>query len=93
MKLDTALRIATPARKPDRPLSFFEFWPDWLFYGPVAAHWIALGIRYGDFSLPTAANPTMTAGGLCGESKAGNPRSAVVAGSRAARAVRGLCRQ
>lgn len=69
MKLDTALRIATPARKPDRPLSFFEFWPDWLFYGPVAAHWIALGIRYGDFSLPTAANPTMTAGGLCGELK------------------------
>ena len=69
MKLDTALRIATPTRNQDRPLSFFEFWPDWLFYLPVAAHWVALGVRYGDFSLPTAANPTMTAGGLCGESK------------------------
>ena len=53
----------------EQPLSFFEFWPDWLFYFPVVAHWIALGLRYGDFSLPTAANPTITAGGLCGESK------------------------
>jgi len=28
-----------------------------------------LGLRYGDFSLPTAANPRITTGGLCGESK------------------------
>jgi hypothetical protein len=32
-------------------------------------HWIALGLRYRDFSLPTAANPHITTGGLCGESK------------------------
>jgi hypothetical protein len=71
MKLDTALDAALPARRARyRPLSFFEFWPDWLFYFPVVAHWIALGIRYRDFSLPTAANPWITAGGLCGESKA-----------------------
>src|SRR5579863_3077181 len=71
MKLDSALGITarTPADTPKRLLSFFEFWPDWLFYFPVVVHWIALGIRYGDPSLPTAANPTMTAGGLCGESK------------------------
>ena len=68
MKLDTALRIALPARR-NRPLSFFEFWPNWLFYLPVVLHWIALGVRYRDFSLPTAANPAITAGGLCGESK------------------------
>jgi hypothetical protein len=70
MKLDTALRVSvtqSPAR--DRPLSFFEFWPDWLFYFPVVAHWIALGIRYGNLTLPTAANPAITGGGLCGESK------------------------
>jgi len=30
---------------------------------------VALGLRYGDLSLPTAANPQITAGGLCGESK------------------------
>jgi hypothetical protein len=68
MKLDAALRTALPARRA-HSISFFEFWPDWLFYLPVVLHWMALGIRYRDFSLPTAANPTITAGGLCGESK------------------------
>src|ERR1700757_1964000 len=71
MKLDSALSIAAPARAgtSKQPLSFFEFWPDWLFYFPVVVHWLALGVRYGSFTLPTAANPTITAGGLCGESK------------------------
>ena len=59
---------AAAARR-GHPLSFFEFWPGWLFYTPVVIHWLALGLRYGDFSLPTAANPTITTGGLCGESK------------------------
>jgi hypothetical protein len=69
--MTTALRAASaaPRASRERPLSFFEFWPDWLFYCPVAVHWIALGIRYRNFMLPTAANPTITAGGLCGESK------------------------
>ncbi|MBV8399243.1 MAG: D-alanine--D-alanine ligase [Acetobacteraceae bacterium] len=40
-----------------------------MFYTPVVAHWIALGLRYGDVLLPTAANPRIEAGGLCGESK------------------------
>ncbi len=53
----------------DRVLSPFEFWPGWLFYAPVVAQWIWLGLRYGDMSLPTAANPTIETGGLCGESK------------------------
>ena len=52
-----------------QPVSSFEFWPSWLFYAPVVAYWIMLGLRYGDFSLPTAANPRITTGGLCGESK------------------------
>jgi hypothetical protein len=53
----------------DPIVSAFEFWPDWLFYAPVAVQWVLLGLRYGDFSLPTAANPTFELGGLCGESK------------------------
>ncbi|HEY7578589.1 MAG TPA: D-alanine--D-alanine ligase [Acetobacteraceae bacterium] len=71
MKLADALAPAAAARPAggDRPLSFFEFWPGWLFYFPVVVHWIALGVRHGDFSLPTAANPAITAGGLCGERK------------------------
>jgi hypothetical protein len=71
MKLEGALGVATAwsRRHRERPLSFFEFWPDWLFYLPVAVHWIALGLRYRGFMLPTAANPRITAGGLCGETK------------------------
>ena len=60
---------ARPSRKPGSPLSFFEFWPGWLFYTPVVIHWLMLGLRHGDFSLPTAANPRITTGGLCGEFK------------------------
>ena len=58
-----------PSARPSRVVSPFEFLPDWLVYGPVVVQWIALGLRYGDFSLPTAANPAITTGGLCGESK------------------------
>ena len=50
-------------------VSHFEFWPDWAFYAPIVAQWVWLGLRYGSFSLPTAANPTIELGGLCGESK------------------------
>lgn len=50
-------------------LSFFEFWPGWLFYAPVVAWWIALGLRHRDLALPTGANPLIQTGGLCGESK------------------------
>ncbi len=53
----------------DRVISPFEFWPGWLFYAPVVTQWILLGLRYGDMSLPTAANPSIETGGLCGESK------------------------
>jgi hypothetical protein len=52
-----------------RAVSPFEFLPGWITYGPVVLQWIALGIRHGDLSLPTAANPHITTGGLCGESK------------------------
>ncbi len=51
------------------PISSFEFWPDWLFYLPVVLFWILLGIRHRCLSLPTAANPVVETGGLCGERK------------------------
>jgi hypothetical protein len=50
-------------------ISRFEFLPGWVCYGPVVAQWIALGLWSLDFSLPTAANPRITTGGLCGERK------------------------
>ncbi len=69
MTVETALGTAQPAVAQDKPVSHFEFWPSWMFYTPIVVQWIALGLRYGDMSLPTAANPRITAGGLCGESK------------------------
>ena len=65
----TALSVGRTVPAPDRLVSPFEFWPGWLFYAPVVLQWIWLGLRYGDMSLPTAANPTIETGGLCGESK------------------------
>lgn len=52
------------------PLSFFEFWPMWAFYPPVAlcAAWLML--RHRGVLLPTAANPSFPGGGFFGESKA-----------------------
>ncbi len=59
------LRLAGPRR----PVSFFEFWPGWLFYAPVVLFWIIQAIRYRSVTLPCLANPRIAAGGLCGESK------------------------
>jgi len=50
-------------------LSFFEFWPAWLFYLPMWL-WIGLlAIHYRGLRLPLLANPRFPAGGLVGESK------------------------
>jgi len=51
------------------PVSFFEFWPGWLFYAPVVAFWVLKAIRYRSITLPALANPRIDAGGICGESK------------------------
>lgn len=68
---DTAadLALSPPDAAQGRVVSPFEFWPAWLIYTPVVLQWILLGLRHGDFSLPTAANPRISTGGLCGESK------------------------
>jgi hypothetical protein len=62
--LALALGLGEPA-----PFSVFELWPPGLFYLPVAFYWAWLALRFGSIGLPTAANPTIEAGGLCGESK------------------------
>ena len=62
--------VALPrAAETDPVAGWFEFWPGWLFHTPIVAWWIALGLWHGDQSLPTAANPRIPVGGLCGESK------------------------
>ena len=53
-----------------RATSFFEFWPTWLMYIPVAMQWIFLAIRYRSLSLPLLANPGIPLSGMVGVSKA-----------------------
>jgi len=48
----------------------WEFWPPWVFYPPVVAWVIWLGIRHRSPLLFTAANPAIPAGGFIAESKA-----------------------
>jgi hypothetical protein len=49
--------------------STLEKLPKWLICIPLAAQWLWLGLRYGGLTLPSAANPNITAGGLVGEGK------------------------
>ncbi|WP_431854916.1 VTT domain-containing protein [Azospirillum sp.] len=52
-----------------RPIGLAERIPPLLFYVPLAVQWLALGLRHRSVTLPTAANPSIEAGGLLGESK------------------------
>ncbi len=47
----------------------WEFWPAWLFYAPVVLRYAWLAFRHRGLTLPSAANPGITTGGLVGESK------------------------
>jgi hypothetical protein len=67
LSLDIA-RLAPPPAEPP-PVGPLEFLPGWITYGPIVASWVAQGLWYRDLSLPTAANPRITTGGLCGERK------------------------
>ena len=62
--------IGMPALNGVRQLiSLAERIPNGLFYIPIGVRWIALSIRYGNFTLPTIANPLIETGGFWGESK------------------------
>jgi pimeloyl-ACP methyl ester carboxylesterase/membrane protein DedA with SNARE-associated domain len=47
----------------------WEFWPPYFFYPPVILYIAYLGIRFRGWTLFTAANPAIPAGGFVGESK------------------------
>ena len=49
--------------------SRWEFWPPYLFYPPVVAYIAYLGFKFRSWTLFTAANPAIPAGGFVGESK------------------------
>lgn len=58
----------------------FEYWPPFVFYGPVALYVLWLGIRHRGLTLFTAANPGIEAGGFINESKAAILRGLAAAG-------------
>ena len=58
-----------PIGRDEPAVSFFEFWPAWLFYIPVWLWIVVLMIRYRSIRLPMLANPDFPAGGLVGEEK------------------------
>lgn len=43
--------------------------PKWLNLVPMVAQWLCLSLRHGAITLPSCANPALTAGGLVGEGK------------------------
>lgn len=49
--------------------SFFEFWPLWVMYLPVALLWLVLAVRYRSLTLPLIANPAVPLSGMVGVPK------------------------
>lgn len=49
--------------------STLERMPKWLICIPLTLQWLWLALRYQSLTLPTIANPAITAGGLVGEGK------------------------
>jgi hypothetical protein len=49
--------------------STLEKMPKWLICVPLVVQWLWRGLRDGSLTLPSAANPNITAGGLVGEGK------------------------
>jgi hypothetical protein len=49
--------------------STLERMPKWLICVPLVLQWLWLGLRHGGMTLPSAANPGITSGGLVGETK------------------------
>lgn len=50
-------------------LSVLERMPKWLICVPLTVQWLWLALQYRSATLPSAANPTITSGGLVGEGK------------------------
>lgn len=63
---------AATATAPAEPLErcgALERMPAWLIWIPLTIQWLWLALRHRSLTLPSAANPALTAGGLIGEGK------------------------
>ncbi|MEO7073581.1 MAG: hypothetical protein ABI300_11765 [Rhodanobacter sp.] len=64
------IALALERVRPAYPRSAIERLPKWLNLVPMVAQWCWLGWRHRSLTLPSAANPCLTAGGLVGDGKA-----------------------
>lgn len=58
-----------PLTRNSKATSFFEFWPTWLMYLPVAIQWLALSVKHRSLTLPLLANPALQLSGMVGVPK------------------------
>ncbi len=66
--LGSALEVRPPPLAVPRP-GTIERIPKWLNLVPMVLQWCWLGLRHRSLTLPSAANPQITAGGLVGDTK------------------------
>lgn len=71
MALDRALaeNAAVDALPSGAALGALERLPKWAIIVPLVCQWLYLALRFGGATVPSAANPHITAGGLVGEGK------------------------
>jgi hypothetical protein len=68
--LDAGLElVADPVTENIPAVGALERLPKWLNLIPMIVQWLWLSLRYRSLTLPTAANPGITAGGMVGEGK------------------------
>lgn len=63
------MAVAAGAQAADAGMGVLERMPKWLIIVPLALQWLVLALRHGGLTVPSAANPAITAGGLVGEGK------------------------
>ena len=68
-RLDLLIKSESDALTKFQGRSWLERSPKWLLCIPLVAQWLFLSARYKSLTLPTCANPNITAGGLVGEGK------------------------
>ncbi len=61
--------IARDRSRPPAGIGRLERLPKWLNLVPMVSQWLWLSLRYRSVTLPSCANPAITAGGMVGEGK------------------------
>ena len=69
VQVATCQTESSASAAPTQRINTLERLPKWLICIPLTLQWLWLALRYRSLTLPTIANPAITAGGLVGEGK------------------------